>query len=85
MLKNSNSDIEPTSPGSGESWDYVYRNLESQGYSKDLGERGNLLNLTEASKLNGDAKRTKDNVLENQLNNLNLGKYPYLCFLSLIR
>nr|XP_022911897.1 uncharacterized protein LOC111422872 [Onthophagus taurus] len=26
-----------------ENWDYVYRNLESQGYSKDLGERGDVL------------------------------------------
>ncbi|KAK2717552.1 uncharacterized protein LOC136038590 [Artemia franciscana] len=24
-------------------WDYVYRDLENQGYSKDLGERGNIL------------------------------------------
>lgn len=24
-------------------WDYVYKNLESQGYSKDLGERGDIL------------------------------------------
>lgn len=29
--------------GTYESWDYVYRNLESQGYNKDLGERGNIL------------------------------------------
>lgn len=29
--------------GTFESWDYVFRNLESQGYSKDLGDRGNVL------------------------------------------
>lgn len=29
--------------GTFESWDYVFRNLESQGYNKDLGERGNIL------------------------------------------
>ncbi|KDR22028.1 Protein tamozhennic [Zootermopsis nevadensis] len=29
--------------GTFESWDYVFRNLESQGYSKDLGERPNIL------------------------------------------
>ncbi|XP_060533590.1 protein tamozhennic isoform X2 [Cylas formicarius] len=26
-----------------ENWDYVYRNLESRGYTKDLGERGDIL------------------------------------------
>ncbi|KAI4468428.1 spermatogenesis-associated protein 2/tamozhennic [Holotrichia oblita] len=31
--------------GTFESWDYVYRNLESQGYSKDLGERGDVLSV----------------------------------------
>jgi spermatogenesis-associated protein 2 len=29
--------------GAFESWDYVFRNLESQGYSKDLGERPDIL------------------------------------------
>lgn len=29
--------------GTFESWDYVFRNLESQGYSKDLGERPDVL------------------------------------------
>jgi len=29
--------------GTFESWDYVFRNLESQGYSKDLGERPDIL------------------------------------------
>ncbi|KAK3913787.1 Protein tamozhennic [Frankliniella fusca] len=38
----------PTAPmqdgtGTWESWDYVYRNLESQGYNKDVGERGDIL------------------------------------------
>lgn len=31
--------------GTFETWDYVYRNLESQGYSKDLGERGDVLSV----------------------------------------
>ncbi|XP_047358637.1 uncharacterized protein LOC124952589 isoform X1 [Vespa velutina] len=30
-----------------ESWDFVYKNLESQGYSKDLGDREDILNKTE--------------------------------------
>lgn len=29
--------------GSWENWDYVYRNLESHGYKKDVGSRGDLL------------------------------------------
>ncbi|XP_055620871.1 protein tamozhennic isoform X3 [Toxorhynchites rutilus septentrionalis] len=29
--------------GSYESWNYVFQNLEKQGYNKDLGERGNFL------------------------------------------
>lgn len=29
--------------GSYESWNYVFQNLEKQGYSKDLGERGDVL------------------------------------------
>lgn len=29
--------------GTFESWDYVFRNLESQGYNKDLGERPDIL------------------------------------------
>ncbi|XP_053684690.1 protein tamozhennic [Sabethes cyaneus] len=29
--------------GSYESWNYVFRNLEKQGYNKDLGERGDFL------------------------------------------
>ncbi|XP_015179595.1 PREDICTED: uncharacterized protein LOC107068067 isoform X1 [Polistes dominula] len=30
-----------------ENWDFVYKNLESQGYSKDLGDREDILNKTE--------------------------------------
>lgn len=42
------SNVEPANKnhegvGSFESWDYVFQNLEKQGYKKDLGERGNLL------------------------------------------
>lgn len=32
--------------GTWESWDYVYRNLESQGYNKDVGERGDILHTS---------------------------------------
>lgn len=45
-IKNTNSNRDTDrEEGSGtfENWDYVYRNLESQGYSKDLGERGDVL------------------------------------------
>lgn len=30
-----------------ENWDFVYKNLESQGYSKDLGDREDILNRTD--------------------------------------
>lgn len=30
--------------GTYESWDYVFRNLESQGYNKDMGQRGDIIN-----------------------------------------
>lgn len=32
--------------GTWESWDYVYRNLENQGYNKDVGERGDILHTS---------------------------------------
>lgn len=43
--KKSGTHVAPMQDGTGtwESWDYVYRNLESQGYNKDVGERGDIL------------------------------------------
>lgn len=43
--KKSGTNVAPMQDGTGtwESWDYVYRNLESQGYNKDVGERGDIL------------------------------------------
>lgn len=58
--------------GTFESWDYVYRNLESQGYNKDLGERGDLLQETRKKNLR-DNKKTKPSIeLEDAFNTLNL-------------
>lgn len=58
--------------GTFESWDYVYRNLESQGYSKDLGERGDVLQ-SESRKKVRDSKKNKPSIeLEDAFNTLNL-------------
>jgi hypothetical protein len=40
--------------GTFESWDYVFRNLESQGYSKDLGERPDILSPS-PERMTGDS------------------------------
>lgn len=57
--------------GTFESWDYVYRNLESQGYNKDLGERGDL--LQEKKKTLRDIRKTKPSIeLEDAFNSFNL-------------
>lgn len=57
--------------GTFESWDYVYRNLESQGYYKDLGERPDVLQQNESKKKS--KKVSKPSIeLENEFNNLNL-------------
>lgn len=56
--------------GTFESWDYVYRNLESQGYNKDLGERGDL--LQERRKSLRDRKTKPSFELEDAFNTLNL-------------
>ncbi|XP_065171464.1 protein tamozhennic-like [Atheta coriaria] len=50
--------------GTYESWDYVYRNLESQGYSKDLGNAGftqsqNTAHARPKSKHADESKREK--------------------------
>lgn len=59
--------------GTFESWDYVYRNLESQGYSKDLGERGDVLASDTRKRNLRDNKRTKPSIeLEDAFNSLNL-------------
>lgn len=52
-----------------EDWDYVYRNLESQGYSKDLGERGDLLSPN-SLRHNKEPKKVKATNLDETLNNL---------------
>lgn len=51
-----------------EDWDYVYRNLESQGYSKDLGERGDLLSPN--SLRYKEPKKVKATNLDETLNNV---------------
>lgn len=58
-----------------EDWDYVYRNLESQGYSKDLGERGDVLSPN-SHRPPKDGKRIKETNLDEALNNLMISERP---------
>lgn len=66
VLSNKNQD----GVGSFESWDYVFQNLEKHGYTKDLGERGDLLmrglDLDSMNISNSSEKRRSRN-LDNKL------------------
>lgn len=57
--------------GTFESWDYVYRNLESQGYYKDLSERPDVLQQNESKKKSKKVSKPSIDI-ENEFNNLNL-------------
>ena len=49
--------------GSYESWNFVYKNLEKNGYTKDLGERGDLLVQgldLDSIKLNGEKRKSRE-------------------------
>ncbi|KAF2901421.1 hypothetical protein ILUMI_04768 [Ignelater luminosus] len=63
-----------------DSWDYVYRNLESQGYSKDLGERGDVLSppldTRKPKSTVKEAKKIKSTALEEGIYNLSLNDKP---------
>lgn len=62
-----------------ENWDYVYKNLERQGYSKDLGERGDVLGLTVSDrqrKHNKESKKVKATNLDDALNSLTVSDRP---------
>lgn len=58
-----------------EDWGYVYRNLESQGYSKDLGERGDLLSPSSIRHAK-EIKKVKATNLDEDLNNLVVNDRP---------
>ncbi|KAJ8949244.1 hypothetical protein NQ318_022757 [Aromia moschata] len=58
-----------------EDWDYVYRNLESQGYSKDLGERGDVLSPNSQRQAR-NSKKYKETNLDEALNNLVVNDRP---------
>lgn len=60
--------------GGFENWDYVYKNLESQGYSKDLGERGDILNALEIEK--NRHRKTKPTNLDEVINTLAVSDRP---------
>ncbi|RZC36551.1 tamozhennic [Asbolus verrucosus] len=53
-----------------EDWDYVYRNLESQGYSKDLGERGDILSPPASH------KKAKQTNLDDAMHGLKVSERP---------
>ncbi|KAJ3648674.1 hypothetical protein Zmor_020459 [Zophobas morio] len=69
-LKLTNVNKEEKEEAHFEDWDYVYRNLESQGYSKDLGERGDIL----SSPLN--QKKSKPTNLDQAIHNLTVTDRP---------
>lgn len=72
----SNVESSDKEEGGFENWDYVYKNLESQGYSKDLGERGDILNALEMEK-NRHRKLKATNLDEAMLvNNLAVSDRP---------
>ncbi|KAJ8967321.1 hypothetical protein NQ317_003403 [Molorchus minor] len=58
-----------------EDWGYVYRNLESQGYYKDLGERGDILSPN-SHKQSREGKKCKETDLDVALNNLTVTDRP---------
>ncbi|CAH1955391.1 unnamed protein product [Acanthoscelides obtectus] len=60
-----------------EDWAYVYRNLESQGYTKDLGERGDIL-TTSLPKIPKDCRKTKSTNSDEVLNNLTISDRPLI-------
>ncbi|XP_044746002.1 protein tamozhennic [Coccinella septempunctata] len=67
-----------------EDWDYVYKKLETQGYNKDLGERGDVLSLgldgrtkmdsksSDKKKKEKEPKKSKLSSFEISMNNLTL-------------
>lgn len=79
LYKNTNvivNNIEASDREEGgfENWDYVYKNLKSQGYSKDLGERGDILNAIELEK--NRHRKIKATNLDDVLNNLTVSDRP---------
>ncbi|KAF5275366.1 hypothetical protein FQA39_LY06823 [Lamprigera yunnana] len=71
--KQNHFEKEDTQSDNMDNWDYVYRSLESKGYCKDLGERGDVLTQSidtrKPKSTTKDSKRT-NSVLEEALSNL---------------
>ncbi|XP_050295261.1 protein tamozhennic [Anthonomus grandis grandis] len=60
-----------------ENWDYVYKNLERQGYSKDLGERGDVLTSSEKKrKSSREGKKMKATNLDEVFQGLTVTERP---------
>jgi spermatogenesis-associated protein 2 len=68
--KTPNTDKEREKETQFEDWDYVYRNLAIQGYSKDLGERGDILSPP------SNHRKAKPTDLDEVMNNLTITERP---------
>lgn len=71
VASRSNSSVGRMRGDDYDSWDFVYRNLESQGYSKDLGEREDV--LQHRKELDSVRAQSKHRTLRTQTENE--GKY----------
>lgn len=79
LPKNGVTIREDDKQDSGEDWDYVYRNLERQGYSKDLGERGDVLGLSLSEKQrrhSREIKKIKATNLDEAMRDLSVNDKP---------
>lgn len=93
--RKANAPTAPMQDGTGtwESWDYVYRNLESQGYNKDVGERGDILHSStfprrgsvgsagSSPNVNGTVARNSRNVRDTEVS-ANIEQSSHLSHLS---
>ncbi|KAL1502263.1 hypothetical protein ABEB36_007429 [Hypothenemus hampei] len=59
-----------------EDWGYVYRNLEKQGYTKDMGERGDVLLGTDKRKHIKEQKKVKATNLDDAMYSLGFHERP---------
>lgn len=78
MVKNGFEHVSEDKHAAGNDWDYVYRDLEKQGYSKDLGERGDVLaNATDKQrKYTREPRKMKITNLDEAMNNLAIADRP---------
>ncbi|KAG5890906.1 hypothetical protein JTB14_024904 [Gonioctena quinquepunctata] len=73
VKNHSTDDASDRNESQFEDWEYVYRNLESQGYSKDLGERGDLLSPN-SLRQRREMKKLKATNLDEAFNDLTVNE-----------